>query len=239
MRLRDISIRDEYESPLLNESLFLANYMLACFNIEVTPLMKLLTCMEFLLSKLEEWENTYASKRLNSVENEINSLKLLVIRYRKIQILSWRNLLNWKQDLLVRDDFVNSVRLAHTVTKQVFEGSEDVLKILDLCDLYVRDSTLGTFKPRLQFISVLKDHLLVKQSLVVKMSEKMSARLQKSINALEFVFTYYNQFKPKLQATIARLDSQAREKVKTLIDIKKWTLQKFTIMKDNVDKTHR
>jgi hypothetical protein len=27
--------------------------------------------------------------------------------------------------------------------------------------------------------------------------------------------------------------------VKLLIDIKKWTLQKFTIMKDNIDKTHR
>lgn len=75
---------DKYESPLLNESLFLANYMLACFNIEVTPLMKILTCMEFLLQKLEEWENTYASKRLNSVENEVNTIKLLIIRYRKI-----------------------------------------------------------------------------------------------------------------------------------------------------------
>lgn len=110
-------IRDQYESPLLNESLFLANYILACFNVEVTPLMKLLTCMEFLLQKLEEWENTYASKRLNSVEHEINSLKLLVIRYRKIQILSWRNLLNWKKDKLIRDDFENSVRLAHAISK--------------------------------------------------------------------------------------------------------------------------
>jgi midasin (ATPase involved in ribosome maturation) len=110
-------IRDQYESPLLNESLFLSNYILACFNVEVTPLMKLLTCMEFLLQKLEEWENTYASKRLNSVESEINSLKLLVIRYRKIQILSWRNLLNWKKDRLVRDDFENSIRLAHTISK--------------------------------------------------------------------------------------------------------------------------
>jgi hypothetical protein len=84
MRLRDIIIRDKYESPLLNESLFLSNYMLACFNVEVTPLMKILTCTEFLLTKLEDWENTYASKRLNSVESEINSFKLLVIRYRKI-----------------------------------------------------------------------------------------------------------------------------------------------------------
>lgn len=84
MRLRDIIVRDGYESPLLNESLFLANYMLSCFNVEVTPLMKILTCMDFLMSKLEEWEGTYASKRLNSVETEINALKLLVIRFRKI-----------------------------------------------------------------------------------------------------------------------------------------------------------
>lgn len=67
LRLRDITIRDEYESPLLNESLFMANYILTCFNAESTPLMKLLTSIEFLLDKLGEWEKTYASKRLNSV----------------------------------------------------------------------------------------------------------------------------------------------------------------------------
>ena len=84
IRLRDIVIRDEYESPLLNESMFLANYIITCFNAEHTPLMKLLTTIEMLLAKLEEWESTYASKRLNSVETEINSLKMLVIRYRKL-----------------------------------------------------------------------------------------------------------------------------------------------------------
>ena len=62
----------------------MANYMITCFNAEQTPLMKILMSIEFLLTKLEEWENTYASKRLNSVENEINMLKQLVIRFRKI-----------------------------------------------------------------------------------------------------------------------------------------------------------
>jgi len=35
------------------------------------------------------------------------------------------------------------------------------------------------------------------------------------------------------------LDAQAREKIKTLIDVSKWTLQKFTQVKSNIDKTHR
>jgi hypothetical protein len=86
-------------------------------------------------------------------------------------------LLNWKKEKLVRDDFENSVRLAHTITKVVFDGNEDILKILDLCDLYIRDSTLGIYKPRLTFIAIMKKHLQVKQSLVVRASDKMKARL--------------------------------------------------------------
>jgi midasin (ATPase involved in ribosome maturation) len=136
--------------------------MLTCFNAETTPLMKLLTSIEFLLSKLEEWENTYASKRLNSVETEINSLKMLVIRYRKIQILSWRNLLTWKRNRHINEDFGNCIRLAHTIERQVFELKDDVSKIFDLLDLYIRDSSLGLFETRLSFLLVLRNHLTVK-----------------------------------------------------------------------------
>jgi hypothetical protein len=42
-----------------------------------------------------------------------------------------------------------------------------------------------------------------------------------------------------LDLTVQRLDSNAREKVKTLIDVRKWTVQKFSIIKNNIDKTHR
>jgi midasin len=89
-RVRDILM--EYESPLLNDILFMCNYMLVTFNTKTTPLMKLLTGMELLLEKMDEWEQ-YASKRLNSCQDEVNTIKQLIIRYRKIQILSWRNLL--------------------------------------------------------------------------------------------------------------------------------------------------
>ena len=68
-RVRDIMT--EYESPLLNEVLFLSNYMLVSFNTKSTPLMKLLTGMEMLLEKLDEWE-AYASKKLNSCQDEVN-----------------------------------------------------------------------------------------------------------------------------------------------------------------------
>ena len=101
------SVRDilsEYESPILNDVLFLANYMMTTFNTKATPLMKMLTGLELLLDKLEEWQG-YASKKLNSCHEEMNSIKQLIIRYRKIQILSWRNLLNHRRIKMVREDF--------------------------------------------------------------------------------------------------------------------------------------
>jgi hypothetical protein len=52
-RVRDIL--SEYESPILNDVLFLSNYIMTTFNTKSTPLMKMLTGMELLLDKLEEW----------------------------------------------------------------------------------------------------------------------------------------------------------------------------------------
>lgn len=52
----------------------------------------------------------------------------------------------------------------------------------------------------------------------------MAERLHKVINILHFVIGYYGQFREKLQRTIARLDAQAREKVRVLIDVSKWTV---------------
>jgi hypothetical protein len=45
--------------------------------------MKILTGVELLLEKLDEWQ-PYASKNLNSCHEEITSIKQLIIRYRKI-----------------------------------------------------------------------------------------------------------------------------------------------------------
>ena len=152
---------------MINEALFLSNYMMVTFNTSTTPLQKMLTGMELLLEKLDEWES-YASKKLNSCQDEIKCLKQLIIRYRKIQILSWRNLLNHKRVKMIKADFMNCVRLIHTVEKQIFDEAmyksskptkkavnssknlnqenKTELEIFQVIDLFVRDSSLGLFK---------------------------------------------------------------------------------------------
>lgn len=58
----------------------------------------------------------------------------------------------------------------------------------------------------------------------VKLNKLMVERLDRVINVLDFVCAYYSQFREKLSSTLLRLDAAAREKVKTLIDVSKWTV---------------
>ena len=67
-------ILQEYESPILQDVIFLANYILTNFSPKGAPLMKILTGLELVLNKLEEWE-VYASKSLNSCQAEMTLLK--------------------------------------------------------------------------------------------------------------------------------------------------------------------
>ena len=111
----------DFESPILQDVIFLANYILTNFSPKTAPIMKILTGLELILNKLEEWE-VYASKSINSCSLEMNLVKQLIIRYRKIQILSWRNLLQWRKTAMIHEDFKeNFLRLAHTLERQIFD----------------------------------------------------------------------------------------------------------------------
>ena len=125
----------------------------------------------------------------------------------------------------------------------ILDHDEDLAveaKVFELLDLFIRDSSLGVYKSRLVFIAFLVAHFnykLAHQS--NKQPEKVKIRLAKVINIVSFIHSYYAQFESKLKKTVERLDSAARTKVKTLIDVRKWTVQKFTVVKNNIDKTHR
>ena len=50
-----------------------------------------------------------------------------------------------------------------------------------------------------------------------------------------FVRRYYQQFVPKLIEEKHELESRAKEKIQTLVDVSKWSVQKFTVIKSNID----
>ena len=78
--------------------------------------------------------------------------------------------------------------------------------MLELLDLFMRDSMLGVFSGRLKFIKFLLAHFEYKQQTSYLSFGKANAlaksRLNKLVNALNFIASYYNQFQAKLDTTV-------------------------------------
>ena len=79
------------EHPILNNILFICNSILS-LDISETPLSKILSILDVLINSIHEWE-TYASKSINSLGNELNLLMKLIRYFRYIEIQSWKNFL--------------------------------------------------------------------------------------------------------------------------------------------------
>ncbi len=73
---------------------------------------------------------------------------------------------------MIHEDFKeNFLRLAHTLERQIFDkqyylsdNTKDQveMKILGVLDLFMRDSSLGQFKARLHFLTLLKENFKLK-----------------------------------------------------------------------------
>jgi len=111
------------------------------------------------------------------------------------------------------------------LVKDKGENQDIEAKVFELLDLFIRDSSLGVYGSRLIFIDFIRKHFAYKlEKQCARQPEFVIVRLTKVINVLEFIYNYYAQFEEKLRKTVERLDSAARTKIKTLIDVRKWTV---------------
>ena len=65
-------------------------------------------------------------------------------------------------------------------------------KVMDMLDLFIRDSSLGVFMSRLRFVQFLADHFEYKLTERQKsLGAEVQERLFKVVNVLKFVHAYY------------------------------------------------
>lgn len=87
-------------------------------------------------------------------------------------------------------------------------------KIFDAVDLYIRDSNLSQFNNRLLHLNILRDQMDTIQKKGVS-------------NVLHFVYMYYSYFQEKHKNVMAALQKDTEIKIKTIVDVSKWSVQKF------------
>ena len=103
------------------------------------PLNRALAGLEILLGKLEDWESL-ASRRINTVATEMELVKGLIVRYRKIEMKSWRGILRSRRIELEEREAVNFLKFA-----VIIEHTTEPDALFKLVDLFMREANLGSF----------------------------------------------------------------------------------------------
>jgi hypothetical protein len=208
-----VLLEDWGDHPILVDVVTYCNKILS-FHCYRTPLVKVLTGLELILQKLEEYMKI-ASKRLNSVMDQIHTCKLLIIRFRKIQIVSWKQMMHSKLEKALIDDYDNFIHLTYALNTEVIK-TEDIEydQVFDAVDMYIRDSDLSQFNNRLLHLNILRN--------------QMDSINKKGVsNVLHFVYMYYKQMETKHADVMKELQKETEDKIKTVVDVSKWSVQKF------------
>ena len=152
-----VLLEDWGDHPILVDAIAYCNKVLS-FHWYLAPLQKVLTGLELILGKLQEYQKIAC--KLNTVQDHINTVKLLIIRYRKIQIISWKHMMNSKLEIALVEDFDNFIWLTYALNTEVVKDTEiEYDKVFDAVDLYIRDSNLSQFSNRLLHLNILRDQM--------------------------------------------------------------------------------
>lgn len=91
------------------------------------------------MGKLEDWESL-ASRRINTVAKEMELIKGLIVRFRKIEMKSWKGLLRSRRIELEEEEAARFLKFA-----VIMGQSEDPESLFKLLDLFMREANLGSF----------------------------------------------------------------------------------------------
>ena len=152
--------------------------------------------------------------------DQIITCKLLIIRYRKIQIVSWKQMMHSKLEKALIDDYDNFIHLTYALNTEVIKPTDiEYDKVFDAVDMYIRDSNLSQFNNRLLHLNILRD--------------QMDGIGKKGVsNILHFVYMYYKQMQTKHADVMKELQKETEEKIKTVVDVSKWSVQKFKTVRN-------
>nr|KAJ3422092.1 hypothetical protein HK105_001196 [Polyrhizophydium stewartii] len=218
----------------------------------VSPLMKLLTGLELLLTHSQDWE-AYASKEV-SLKAQLDEIVALIVRWRRLELNTWRQLLAledrrssakagklwfhlWRTILgILRNPAPAEVR--SNAQLAIYEDRtrdpllEGLLKTLD--DLCL-SSSIGQFEARLRMLRSFHAHL----ELLGRVCEPNAfANLRIVTDMTWNVAAYYSQFAPSVEAALATARKPILKELKEYVKIATWKDVNVFALKESAKRTH-
>ncbi|KAL9652452.1 hypothetical protein ABK040_000025 [Willaertia magna] len=216
--IQKYSSEEQKGHPILVEMVKICEHIL---NQPVTsPLIKILTGLELLLNKAKEWEE-YLTASVHTLQDEIRKLSSLVIRWRRMELENWRGI----YDLKAKEYKVKTItwwfRFYSLVCNSDFDSSEidqTMKDFFEICDDFIRTSSIGDFEFRLDLLHNFCQHLTAQ---IEKLSNASPVQL-KFRDLLYNLYRYYKQFIPTLNDKLEREKKPLEEKLRDFITLTKW-----------------
>ena len=138
-------------NALLQNIVLLCDYMLGNSLLE-TPLSKILTGVQFLVEKLEEW-NTMVPKAYEML-SEKDILQKIILKWRKMERNGWKIQLLKKEYELEKNDVEIFWNLFRTV-KDVGSTEKECNELFGIMDNFLNKSKVGCFMQRIRMLALL------------------------------------------------------------------------------------
>ncbi|GAB1601935.1 midasin-like [Argonauta hians] len=204
-----------------------------------SPIMKVLSGLELVLYKAQDWESV-AAKHV-SLETELHDISNLIVDWRKFELSYWKNSLDitcheveveacqWWFHLyqLVISFVAPSTDEASQNNKPVSDIEKEIIASLKL---FLENSSLGEFKARLQMVYAFHCQLI---------NMDPSPQQQLMCKLLWNIHGFYEQFLPLVEADIEQKRVPIEKELKGFVKIARWNDINYWALKQDTDKTHR
>lgn len=223
------------EHPTLKQLETIANRILS-FPL-TSPIMKVLSGLELLLHKAQDWESV-AAKHV-SLEAELHDISNLIVDWRKFELGYWKNSLDiTSQEVEIEASrwWFHFYQLVFAFIKpapetDISKPASDLEKeIIASLKQFLENSSLGEFKVRLRIVYAFHCQLTNMES-----SPEQKLLLKLLWNIHEF----YKQFLPAVESEIEQRRIPIEKELKGFVKIARWTDINYWALRQATEKTHR
>lgn len=203
-----------------------------------SPLPKLLTGLEFIMEKSQDWE-LYAC-RDNSLASELKLITDLILSWRKMELEQWNMLLKKQEQKTQSSVYKFWFHLARTLLRApeiVEDTDQHLFEIQSILTEFMMSSNLGSFEMCLDMLKNFSKHL----ALLCQCNDapELIPYRQQLMLLLDGTYVYFSQFSFEAKTMKQEL---VKPLEKDIMDYKKlvsWRDINWTSLKESAQKTHK
>eukprot|EP01043_Picozoa_sp_COSAG02_P021158 COSAG02_NODE_1067_length_14816_cov_16.863219_1_plen_4938_part_11 len=236
-RLRELLERWE-DHPILSRMLVLSETVLNLSS--QTPVMKVLTGIEILLHKAQEWQMN-ASREVN-LQQLLNPFMNLVERWRRLELEQWRGLLDSKvtemESHCARYWFF-LYRIIHAFEDTSENNTRTQIQTMfESIAEFMQRAPIGEYHSRLRLLHQFAQQIKVQCATAVAEHDGALNSRGKLFALLHNVHRYFDQFSTSIKDDMMRLRKPVETKLREFVKISKWDKQNYYSLKASSERSH-